>query len=292
MIFSNFLAPIATASLILNAGVCYAHGVITDITVGEKKYSGSSLLSFSFWPRENGILWPSYIFANGPVLDVNSKDIVCNHLTGKAKKTAEIKAGDKITFRWYWPFANHLGPVMTYLASCGDNPCSEIDDPSQLSWFKIDEDGYSDGKWASQKLRENGGTWTLTVPEDIAPGYYLMRHEILALHLAASPKRAEFYPHCINLKITGEGSAVPEGVKFPGAYKSTDEGVLINIKTMASPENYVIPGPPVYKPNSAFSENQHENENEHENNNYNGESQNSSYIVPDISFYSYENKQA
>ena len=32
----------------------------------------------------------------------------------------------------------------------------------------------------------------------------------------------QIYPHCFNLEITGSGSAIPEGVNFPGAYKPTD----------------------------------------------------------------------
>ena len=32
----------------------------------------------------------------------------------------------------------------------------------------------------------------------------------------------QIYPHCFNLEISGTGSAIPEGVNFPGAYKPDD----------------------------------------------------------------------
>jgi hypothetical protein len=42
--------------------------------------------------------------------------------------------------------------------------------------------------------------------------------------LKANSLRSEvqIYPYCFNLDIIGSGSATPEGVNFPGAYKPTD----------------------------------------------------------------------
>lgn len=50
-----------------------------------------------------------------------------------------------------------------------------------LRWFKIQEEGYnpSTKKWAVDKLIDQGGKWTLTIPSCIAPGDYLMRHELI-----------------------------------------------------------------------------------------------------------------
>ena len=44
--------------------------------------------------------------------------------------------------------------------------------------------------------------------------------------------------------VTGGGSANPPTVKLPGAYKSSDPGIQINIHAAIS--SYVIPGPEVY----------------------------------------------
>jgi hypothetical protein len=41
---------------------------------------------------------------------------------------------------------------------------------------------------------KDGGSVTYTVPKCIAPGYYLVRHEIIALHSAYTYPGAQFYP--------------------------------------------------------------------------------------------------
>lgn len=56
---------------------------------------------------------------------------------------------------------------------------------------------------------------------------------------------AKTYSTCYQLSITGgTGTANPATVKFPGAHKSSDPGILVNIHSALS--QYVIPGPPVY----------------------------------------------
>lgn len=65
-----------------------------------------------------------------------------------------------------------------------------------------------------------------TIPSCIKAGYYLVRHEIIALHAAYSYPGAQFYPGCHQLQVTGGGSTTPGNlVSFPGAYKSTDPGI-------------------------------------------------------------------
>lgn len=61
-------------------------------------------------------------------------------------------------------------------------------------WFKIAEEGLgSDGKWGVDKLIANGGVQTITIPQCIAPGQYLLRGELIALHSASSTGGAQFY---------------------------------------------------------------------------------------------------
>lgn len=66
-----------------------------------------------------------------------------------------------------------------------------------------------------------------TIPSCLKPGYYLVRHEIIALHAAYTYPGAQFYPGCHQLQVTGSGTKTPSTnlVSFPGAYKSTDPGV-------------------------------------------------------------------
>jgi hypothetical protein len=68
-----------------------------------------------------------------------------------------------------------------------------------------------------------------TIPQCIKPGYYLVRHETIALHAATGYPGAQFYPGCHQLKVTGSGSTTPSNlVSFPGAYASSDPGVTYN----------------------------------------------------------------
>ena len=72
----------------------------------------------------------------------------------------------------------------------------------------------------------NGQSYTLTLPDDIAPGDYLIRHEIIALQIALSVGGAEFYPSCTQVRVGGNGNGTPSPtVHFPGAYSDTDPGI-------------------------------------------------------------------
>lgn len=157
---------------------------------------------------------------------------------------------------------------MSYLANCDNKPCSEVSDTSSLSFFKMDEAGWLGDQWACENLIENNNTWTVTIPHDTAPGYYLLRYELLALHSARNLYKAQFDSSCTNLKISGSGKARPKGVKFSGAYKNPDPGIQYNLWSRDyNSEEYVIPGPPVYKPNSnetANFENNDDNDNNHD----------------------------
>jgi len=70
-------------------------------------------------------------------------------------------------------------------------------------------------------------TYTYTIPSCLKEGFYLVRHEIIALHAAWIYPGAQFYPGCHQLNVTAGGSTVPSAnlVSFPGAYKPTDPGV-------------------------------------------------------------------
>jgi lytic cellulose monooxygenase (C1-hydroxylating) len=69
------------------------------------------------------------------------------------------------------------------------------------------------------------------IPSDIKPGTYVLRTELLALHgntpsMQYTPVSGpEFYLHCVNIDVTGSGTATPEGVTFPGAYKPGEKGL-------------------------------------------------------------------
>lgn len=242
----QFNALLLVASTLLSAQQASAHGIVSDLKVGDDWYTGS--LPFQDPYVQGGverIVWSFYDNGNGPVEDVSSDDIVCNKNAKAAALTAPINAGDKVLLDWTtWP-DSHKGPVMTYLADC-DGECSSAT-PSSLKWFKINHAGYdaSSKTWASDTLIKNNNSWTVTIPSKLKSGNYLLRHEILALHSAGSSGGAQFYPMCANLKVSGSGSATPDStVSFPGAYKADDAGILVNIYNGLT--SYTIPGPAVW----------------------------------------------
>lgn len=66
--------------------------------------------------------------------------------------------------------------------------------PNGLRWFKVAEDGLdSSGKWAVDRLIASGGWMDFTMPTCVAPGNYLLRAEIIALHSASVQGAAQFY---------------------------------------------------------------------------------------------------
>jgi hypothetical protein len=91
----------------------------------------------------------------------------------------------------------------------------------------------------------NGGPVSVTLPATVAPGDYLVRHEIISLQLAVSVGGAEFYPSCTQIRVSGSQTGTPnQTVSFPGAYNDNDPGIYDpNVYNPGS--DYVFPGPPV-----------------------------------------------
>jgi hypothetical protein len=46
---------------------------------------------------------------------------------------------------------------------------------------------------------------------------------------------------CANIEVSGTGNVVPEGVTFPGAYKTGDPGINFNV--YQGNTKYIVPGP-------------------------------------------------
>ncbi|KAI0775751.1 glycosyl hydrolase family 61-domain-containing protein [Trametes elegans] len=203
--FSSFSLVMLAIALAGPAAV-NAHGYVTGIQIGDKNYPG-------YAPFTDPYLDPvptrieRQIPDDGPVTDFSSTDLICNK-GGEtpAAETATTAAGTSVTFIWTtWP-GDHMGYVSSYMAECKpDCIKANIND---LEWFKVDAEGYSNGKWASTKLIENGSKWTSTIPSELKAGNYLMRHEIIALHDANQP---QMYPMCIQLKVTDGGNQEPSG---------------------------------------------------------------------------------
>ncbi|KAJ6580736.1 glycosyl hydrolase family 61-domain-containing protein [Mycena capillaripes] len=240
----SFAAILFSLSLISST---VAHGWLGTLTIAGKAYTGNKPV------EEVGKGAPSVVrqIANNlPVKDLTLAEITCGRDATPAALVASAAPGDTLLLDWNTLAAggnwfHDVGPMMTYLASCGSKSCADFD-ASQAKWFKIDEQGQdASGNWAQAKL-DDGSPASVTLPSNLAPGNYLLRHEIIALHTAQSLGGAEFYPSCSQLTVSGSGTGAPapsELVSLPGAYKPSDAGILIDVYNMKGA--YQFPGPPV-----------------------------------------------
>lgn len=174
--------------------------------------------------------------------------------------------------------SSHHGPVLAYMAKV-DNAASSSQ--TGLQWFKIGQDTFdtSSKKWGvgeysspfsalvawlcsacgmvsmfltgyADNLIANNGWAYFNIPSCLAPGQYLMRVEIIALHSAYSRNGAQFYSSCLQLNVGGSGSSTPSpAVSFP-FYGQGDPGIQTNIYGAAGAADnngqaYAAPGPAV-----------------------------------------------
>lgn len=182
---------------------------------------------------------------NGFVGDVSSGQIRCFQSNpAAASATLNVTAGSSVTYSAS-PNVYHPGPMAFYLARVPDGQSINSWNGDGAVWFKIYHEQPSFGSqltWSS-----NGkSSFTVTIPRCIKSGYYLLRAEHIALHSASTSGGAQFYISCAQIGVTGGGSTEPPNkVAFPGAYKASDPGILININ-WPIPTSYKNPGPDVF----------------------------------------------
>ncbi|KAI9058961.1 lytic polysaccharide monooxygenase [Trametes sanguinea] len=220
-----------------------AHGYLKSVAIDGQTYQGNV-------PNQAASDSPIRLINDiDPVKGSSNPNLSCGQNAQKAALVVPANPGSNVTFAWAsgnggnWP--HNTGPMLTYMASCEGTTCDQFD-ASGAKWFKVDEAGKkSDGStWIQQDIM-NGETYSMTLPNDIAPGDYLIRHEIIALQLAVSMGGAEFYPSCTQVRVGGNGNGVPNAtVSFPGAYSDSDPGIFDpNVYNPGS--SYTFPGPPI-----------------------------------------------
>ncbi|KAI9055499.1 hypothetical protein LZ554_000450 [Drepanopeziza brunnea f. sp. 'monogermtubi'] len=240
-------STLSTSVLALaSAAAVSAHGFVRGITV-DGVYTTGWLVDYAYNPNPpQSIGWSEAALDHGyvPSDKAAHPDIIC-HLDAKnAELSATVAAGTTIDLHWSgWP-DSHRGPICNYMANCNGD-CATVD-KTTLEWFKVDEKGLEGGVWASDELIANNATWPFPVPASIAPGNYVIRHEIFGLHGAISEGGTQVYPFCINLEVTGSGTENPPGTLGTALYTPTDPGILLNI--YVDDLVYPIPGPPVWTP--------------------------------------------
>ncbi|KIM20933.1 carbohydrate-binding module family 1 protein [Serendipita vermifera MAFF 305830] len=276
MIFSkgNALVPL------LLAGSVLGHGQVRYFITSTTTYPAADAYASSPDPNSPIRKLDTY----GPAAPFTGSAITCGSGGNNAAAVvAPVAAGSSVTFDWgQWSSS----PVMTYIAACPSG-CANFKGDSGNVWVKFQQDGFNPSRspqWAEQILEAASSTghskWTVQIPSTLPNGEYILRHEILGLHVAVIPcmcrgismilircldstKRTELRlsipnnrrlsrldRNCVQIKITGGGNIpLPSGVAFPGAYQPNDPGILTQLYWFTASNNtYVIPGGPIKYP--------------------------------------------
>jgi hypothetical protein len=235
------LLAVAAASVLPSV---LAHGFVPKITVNGKEYIGPKP-----WAGTDSII--RRVDNTEPNHIQDGKNLACGKgaATRGAKLNGKANPGDTLSFAWDGgdgsPWPHDSGPLITYMAKC-DGDCSSMD-ATKAKFFKIDQIGKTKtpgNEWYQDTILHKGKEYDVKLPEDLPSGDYLIRHEIIALHLADQTNGAEFYPSCSQWTIGGSNTGTPSvTTTFPGGYKAEDAGIHINIwdKTGA----YPFPGPAI-----------------------------------------------
>ncbi|KAF8956472.1 glycoside hydrolase family 61 protein [Flammula alnicola] len=231
---------------LLTVACVSAHGFVGTMTINGKPFSGNI---------PNGKKAPSVIrqiSTSFPNKGANNPALTCGPNSSAGSLVADANPSDNVTFDWKggdlgnWP--HNTGPMLTYMASCGANATCDKFNITNAKWFKIQQIGRKANSaiWAQQDLM-TGGKASAQIPPTLAAGNYLIRHEIIALHLATSLGGAEFYPSCAQLRVGGNQTGVPKAsdlVSIPGAYKDADPGIF-DPNVFNPSAKYVFPGPAI-----------------------------------------------
>ncbi|KAH0579515.1 hypothetical protein H2248_002370 [Termitomyces sp. 'cryptogamus'] len=228
------------------------HGYVQEVLLGSATYTGyNPYLDPYLSPPVPRIIRP--IPGNGPVEDLSLIDIQCNGWSAgdvvgssPAPIYGTVAAGTQVHLNWTtWP-DSHKGPMITYMARAPSDITTWSPGTSAV-WFKVAESGKdSSGLWAATDLlTASKSVYTFTIPPKLKAGQYIIRHEIIALHAAYTYPGVQVYPSCIQIEVTGSGTAFPTSfVSFPGAYTATTPGIVYDVYTNTSA--YPIPGPAVW----------------------------------------------
>ncbi|KAK0657875.1 glycosyl hydrolase family 61-domain-containing protein [Cercophora newfieldiana] len=247
----------SVVALLASVRQALGHGYIYRVTADNTIYPGWDV-AIDPWlsPPASRIAYGGGIV--GPIINISSPNMACNMGRSPVPSAiAQVRAGSNISFHWSHWLYSHKGPITAWMAPySGDIANVNV---NELEFFKIAEDTVdAAGVWANVRMmNRTNNTWTATIPADIKPGKYIIRHEIVALHFSLGtvpgwemlPVGPQFYMTCFNFQVTGGGDASPEGVKFPGAYRADEPGMRFDVRNASTSvdKRYTPLGPAVYK---------------------------------------------
>ncbi|KAG9229892.1 glycosyl hydrolase family 61-domain-containing protein [Amylocarpus encephaloides] len=200
-------------------GFTQAHGGVNNYTVGDTWYRGYNPDNAP--EDQDGMPWQVNRRWNSinPIPDPSVLSMACNDPGTAAVASIPIEAGQDISAIYYF-WLHAIGPMVAWLAPCDGSCNSPSFNASAASWFKIGQrgllsGGVVEGTWFQREFQDWSGApniWTETIPKNLKPGEYLIRHEIISLHIPNAP---QFYMQCANLRVTGKGNKLP-GKKYLG----------------------------------------------------------------------------
>ncbi|KAG6827403.1 hypothetical protein H0H92_011931 [Tricholoma furcatifolium] len=237
---SALFFPIAFATFVR------AHGYVSNITIDGNVYKGNIPGGNSSMPSIIRLVNSTF-----PVINTTNPNLNCGQGASPSTSVGDAMPGSQLTFSWSGVdggnWMHKIGPLMFYMASCGNMTCNDFDS-TQAEWFKIAQQGREtgnlNGTWYQENIK-NGYPANVTLPETLAPGNYLLRHEIIVLYGTTEGYDAGFFPSCTQLRVNGSQTGAPaasELVSFPGGYNDTDPGIFHpNVFNLSAP--YPFPGP-------------------------------------------------
>ncbi|CAI4216131.1 unnamed protein product [Parascedosporium putredinis] len=225
------------AAVLSAVGLASAHTIFSSLEVGGVNQG-----------LGNGVRVPSY---NGPIEDVTSNSLACNgnpNPTSPTNTVINVQAGQNVTAIWRYMLSStgsapndvmdssHKGPILAYLKKVSD---AKTDSGVGNGWFKIQEYGMdSSGVWGTEKVINGQGRHDIRIPACIAPGQYLLRAEMIALHGAGSYPGAQFYMECAQINVIGgtgaktpPPSACPAPTPEPTPVSKSTSGTLLSPTT-------------------------------------------------------------
>ncbi|EIM20521.1 hypothetical protein WALSEDRAFT_65425 [Wallemia mellicola CBS 633.66] len=269
-------SKLALASL---AAYTAAHGVVSEVWVGDQWYNGANYGSANDNSPVRAMPSDGAYVA---YYNVNTDDIVCGtNGQNPVSVTADITAGDQVKLRWkgdrgptgdYW--GHYEGPVLDYLMRC-DGDCTQFySSYGNARVYKIWQAGLDssqarpdqgfwpsrpsgNGLWAMDDMSRNYGSWhTVTIPESTPEGQYILRHELINLSsaddldgTAETPIGGpQYYPACVQLNVKAKDGVDPIWAPETPARSMYSTGdAIVNIYTPGPDgiENFDIPGPAV-----------------------------------------------
>jgi hypothetical protein len=118
-----------------------AHGWVMRVALDDVIYAGPDPTNGN--PASTAASPIRQIASNGPITDLTSADLACGNSALPAALDVPAAPGAKIAFQWFdgaTPWIHQVGPMLTYMASCGTGACKDFD-ASKAAWFKIDAIG-------------------------------------------------------------------------------------------------------------------------------------------------------